>query len=136
MSSRRSRVTRAPLSAADEQGYVSFISVSAADHLRISEQDAVADHLRGQVRRSGSHNKMATVSTATATSPDGPATATAAYSGPPQGTEQEAGVKRKVAGWRHFVAGGVGGMTGAIVTSPFDVVKVSRERGAKRRVRG
>ncbi|KAI5453631.1 Pyrimidine nucleotide transporter, mitochondrial [Naganishia albida] len=68
---------------------------------------------------------MATVSTATATSPDGPATATAAYSGPPRGngTEKEAGVKRKVAGWRHFVAGGVGGMTGAIVTSPFDVVK-------------
>ncbi|KAI0339698.1 mitochondrial carrier [Trametopsis cervina] len=25
--------------------------------------------------------------------------------------------------WRHFVAGGVGGMCGAIVTSPFDVVK-------------
>lgn len=67
---------------------------------------------------------MATVSTATATSPGGPAVATAAYSGPPQGGEKEAGVKRKVAGWRHFVAGGVGGMTGAIVTSPFDVVKV------------
>ncbi|KAF9027501.1 mitochondrial carrier protein RIM2 [Hymenopellis radicata] len=25
--------------------------------------------------------------------------------------------------WRHFVAGGLGGMCGAIVTSPFDVVK-------------
>ncbi|KAH8831278.1 mitochondrial carrier [Flagelloscypha sp. PMI_526] len=25
--------------------------------------------------------------------------------------------------WAHFVAGGLGGMTGAIVTSPFDVVK-------------
>lgn len=68
---------------------------------------------------------MATVSTATATSPDGVVTATAAYSGPPRGTEPDAGVQRKVAGWRHFVAGGVGGMTGAIVTSPFDVVKVS-----------
>lgn len=78
------------------------------------------------------HTTMATVSTATATSPDGPATATAAYSGPPRGngTEKEAGVKRKVAGWRHFVAGGVGGMTGAIVTSPFDVVKVSPQSGA------
>ncbi|KAJ9097824.1 hypothetical protein QFC19_006692 [Naganishia cerealis] len=63
---------------------------------------------------------MAAISSATATSPDGPATATAAYSGPTEGTQ---GDKRRVAGWRHFVAGGVGGMTGAIVTSPFDVVK-------------
>ncbi|KAJ9103957.1 hypothetical protein QFC21_002420 [Naganishia friedmannii] len=77
---------------------------------------------------------MAAISSATALSPDGPATATSAYSGPTQmgigkgegkgsNNDEEIGKGRKVAGWRHFVAGGVGGMTGAIVTSPFDVVK-------------
>ncbi|WWC68049.1 uncharacterized protein I206_101968 [Kwoniella pini CBS 10737] len=31
--------------------------------------------------------------------------------------------KRKLVGWQHSAAGSVGGMAGAIVTSPFDVVK-------------
>jgi len=44
-----------------------------------------------------------------------PRVATVEFSGP--------GKSKQVAGWKHFVAGGVGGMTGAIVTSPFDVVK-------------
>lgn len=63
------------------------------------------------------------ISTATVLSPDGAATATTAYSGPTNEPKEDQGKKRKTAGWRHFVAGGVGGMTGAIVTSPFDVVK-------------
>lgn len=51
--------------------------------------------------------------------------------GKASGDGEEIGRGRKVAGWRHFVAGGVGGMTGAIVTSPFDVVKVSAHRRAR-----
>ncbi|KAK8847493.1 hypothetical protein IAR55_005351 [Kwoniella newhampshirensis] len=31
--------------------------------------------------------------------------------------------KKKLVGWQHSAAGSLGGMTGAIVTSPFDVVK-------------
>lgn len=54
-------------------------------------------------------------STATVMSADPPRVSTAEFSGEGKG--------KKVAGWKHFVAGGVGGMTGAIVTSPFDVVK-------------
>ena len=56
-------------------------------------------------------------SSATVLSPDGPATATAAYSGPttemnennPQNvgsSKEHAQAGRKPAGWRHFVAGG------------------------------
>ncbi|TYJ58616.1 hypothetical protein B9479_000827 [Cryptococcus floricola] len=33
------------------------------------------------------------------------------------------GGQKKLQGWQHSVAGSLGGMTGAIVTSPFDVVK-------------
>jgi hypothetical protein len=32
--------------------------------------------------------------------------------------------KKQLQGWKHSAAGSLGGMTGAIVTSPFDVVKV------------
>lgn len=46
------------------------------------------------------------VSTATALSPDGVATSTAAYSGPTHEPVKDKGRQRKVAGWKHFVAGG------------------------------
>lgn len=36
---------------------------------------------------------------------------------------QEAGKRPPAKSWVHFVAGGLGGMSGAIVTAPFDVVK-------------
>ncbi|KAH7881700.1 mitochondrial carrier protein RIM2 [Phlebopus sp. FC_14] len=37
--------------------------------------------------------------------------------------------------WRHFVAGGLGGMCGAIVTSPFDVVKTRLQSSLFREIR-
>ncbi|KAI1786979.1 mitochondrial carrier [Ganoderma leucocontextum] len=44
-----------------------------------------------------------------------------AQSRPTQGPSKSGWLPAK--SWHHFVAGGVGGMCGAIVTSPFDVVK-------------
>lgn len=41
---------------------------------------------------------------------------------PPPSTKDGEG-KKKLSGWKHSAAGSLGGMTGAIVTSPFDVVK-------------
>ncbi|KAI8352542.1 mitochondrial carrier domain-containing protein [Mortierella sp. GBAus27b] len=48
-------------------------------------------------------------------------------SGPVTTTSHAAAVQKKIAGvqfsWVHFLAGGTGGMAGALVTSPLDVVK-------------
>ncbi|WWC86786.1 uncharacterized protein L201_001665 [Kwoniella dendrophila CBS 6074] len=42
---------------------------------------------------------------------------------PPDVTSPPTQTKKKLVGWQHSAAGSVGGMAGAIVTSPFDVVK-------------
>ncbi|CAL1714026.1 unnamed protein product [Somion occarium] len=42
---------------------------------------------------------------------------------PPEPVENPKGGWLPAKSWQHFVAGGLGGMCGAIVTSPFDVVK-------------
>lgn len=42
---------------------------------------------------------------------------------PRKGSKQVSSVSAEVKPWVHFVAGGAGGMAGAIVTCPFDVVK-------------
>ncbi|KAJ1932433.1 Pyrimidine nucleotide transporter, mitochondrial, partial [Linderina pennispora] len=42
-------------------------------------------------------------------------------------------VERHVEPWLHFVAGGVGGMAGAIITSPLDVLRTRQQLSGVRR---
>ncbi|KAF9260405.1 mitochondrial carrier protein RIM2 [Marasmius fiardii PR-910] len=53
--------------------------------------------------------------------PDAASSPSSSDSAPPSTSNSSKYVPAK--SWKHFVAGGLGGMCGAIVTSPFDVVK-------------
>ncbi|WVQ98163.1 hypothetical protein IAU59_005285 [Kwoniella sp. CBS 9459] len=74
---------------------------------------------------SSSSSLTATSSLLSLSSPSSPSRSSAdpSSSTPPLPIAPPEPEKKKLQGWQHSAAGSLGGMTGAIVTSPFDVVK-------------